>query len=95
MADISKIKVNNTTYDLKDAGAARTSHVHAASDITSGTIDAARLPVMGGATVNEDGTAGLVPAPSAMQNFNFLRGDGTWNPAVTAMTNTQIDAICV
>lgn len=27
------------------------------------------------------GTKGMVPAPSATDNVNFLRGDGTWQPA--------------
>jgi hypothetical protein len=33
---------------------------------------------MQGATEEENGTMGLVPAPSAGDNSKFLRGDGTW-----------------
>lgn len=33
-----------------------------------------------GATEDEDGTAGLVPAPKAEDREKFLRGDGTWQP---------------
>lgn len=36
---------------------------------------------MAGATVNNDGSAGLVPAPSAGDQNKFLRGDGTWQEA--------------
>ena len=54
------------------------SHKHAASDVTSGTIAQARLPVVG------QGRAGIAPAPTAAQSGAFLRGDGTWeNPAAT------------
>ena len=35
MADIKKIKVGNTTYDIKDATAARSSHTHSFDTITS------------------------------------------------------------
>lgn len=28
MAEITKIKLSNTAYDIKDAGAARTNHTH-------------------------------------------------------------------
>ena len=31
-----------------------------------------------GATATEDGTQGLVPAPVAGQNLNFLQGSGGW-----------------
>ena len=38
------------------------------------------VPVMGGADLlnTTDGTAGLAPAPSAANEFNFLRGDATY-----------------
>lgn len=39
MAEIKQIKINETTYDV-----GVNSHTHAAGDITSGTIAAARLP---------------------------------------------------
>lgn len=35
MADVSKIKLGDTTYNIKDAGAARTSHTHDTSIATS------------------------------------------------------------
>lgn len=37
--------------------------------------------VMEGATADEDGLSGLVPAPAAGDNNKFLRGDGTWAEA--------------
>lgn len=38
---------------------------------------------MTGATAEEDGAAGLVPAPQSADRFLYLRGDATWaNPVV-------------
>jgi hypothetical protein len=48
-----------------------TAHVHAGSDITTGTVAAARLPTFGAAA------AGIVPQ-SGGGTANFLRADGTW-----------------
>ena len=54
------------------------------------------LPDMGGATTQEAGTKGFVPAPSAGDNEKFLRGDGTWQdipnelPAVTSSDNGKV-----
>lgn len=36
------------------------------------------VDTMEGATTSAAGTRGLVPAPAAGDNLNFLRGDGTW-----------------
>jgi len=49
----------------------------AASKITSGEFDAARLPVMVGDS-GSGGTRGAVPAPATGDATKFLRGDGTW-----------------
>ena len=54
------------------------------------------IPDMGGATPQEAGTKGFVPAPSAGDNEKFLRGDGTWQntpnelPAVTSSDNGKV-----
>lgn len=45
MSTISKIKIGNTTYNLKDANAAASTHTHSANDITSDT-----LPIANGGT---------------------------------------------
>jgi hypothetical protein len=58
-------------------------HEHSANDITSDTLDAARLPTMVGATSGDAGTKGAVPAPSAGEEALFLRGDGTWASTTT------------
>lgn len=42
------------------------------------------VATMGAATASAAGTNGLVPAPQAGDNTNFLRGDGTWAEALTA-----------
>lgn len=58
---------------------AASGHKHAASDITSGIVNAARLPVVG------QGKAGIAPAPTAAQSASYLRGDGSWaDPAAAS-----------
>ena len=47
------------------------------SNIASGTVPVARLPVMGGDS-GAGGTAGLVPAPAAGDATKVLSGAGTW-----------------
>ena len=43
-----------------------------------------------GASETDDGTSGLVPAPTAGQHILFLRGDGTWaNPVAGIDTAVQ------
>ena len=50
-------------------------------------IFAAINEVFKGATAEENGTTGLVPAPTAGQENLFLRGDGTWaNPVESVST---------
>jgi predicted RNA-binding protein associated with RNAse of E/G family len=59
------------TLTASDVGAAATSHEHAASAITSGTLDGDRLPAMSAAK------AGAVPA-TGTPSGKFLRDDATW-----------------
>ncbi len=51
------------------------------SQITTGTMAVARLPVMGGASSIAGGTAGAVPAPAAGDDQKVLYGDGTYRVA--------------
>lgn len=44
----------------------------------SGQRSVGTLGPFTGATANDDGTDGLVPAPDAGDNMYFLRGDGEW-----------------
>lgn len=46
--------------------------------LTPSDIGAAPATVFEGATSNDDGVQGLVPAPSAGEEGLFLRGDGAW-----------------
>lgn len=46
-----------------------------------GTVAAAYLGVMTGATALAVGTKGAAPAPGAGDYEKFLRGDATWQPA--------------
>ena len=67
--------VANLTSDL--AAKAAVVHTHAASDIASGTLAAARLPVMGASGASH--AAGAVPDPGATAGTTkYLREDGTW-----------------
>lgn len=54
--------------------------------LTSGTVNAARLPTFGAAA------AGIVPA-SGGGTTNFLRADGTWAGAAASGANTDITAL--
>lgn len=48
-------------------------------------------PAMSGATVSQDGKAGIVPQPRVADRLKFLRGDGTWQVAgeVTGVKGLQ------
>ena len=47
---------------------------------------------MTGATSSTAGAAGLVPAPAAGDNTEFVRGDGTWaTPDAPIITMTDTD----
>ena len=48
-----------------------------------GTIPTGRYKTMVGANGTNAGTTGAVPAPTATDNTKFLRGDGTWEDALT------------
>ena len=52
----------------------------------NGNIPLTRLTEMVGATSNQAGTAGLVPAPAASDVEKFLRGDGHWVKAAVPMS---------
>lgn len=47
-----------------------------------------RTEDMQGATASEDGEAGVVPAPTSEEKDLFLRGDGRWAEAGSAVTIT-------
>ena len=50
---------------------------------------------MTGATLQADGTSGLVPAPLIADKDKFLKGDGTWNTinALPSSTSTDSDKV--
>ena len=64
-------------------GAAASSHSHAATDITSGTMNSARLPVV---TVNKGGTG-----RSTLTSGYFLRGNGTSAITMSSVATVQED----
>lgn len=64
---------------------------------TSTVVDAnTTYGAMVGANISTAGAAGLVPAPAAGKQTNFLRGDGTWavpaNATYSDMTGASSDA---
>lgn len=52
-------------------------------DFVNTTVATSRLEPVTGATSGSAGLKGLVPAPAAGQQSRFLRGDGTWQAAIT------------
>lgn len=52
---------------------------------------------MTGATANAAGAAGLVPAPAAGKNVQYLKGDGTWDsPGLSELGLSVVNGkICV
>lgn len=78
------------TLQTDVAGKANTAHNHAAVDITSGELVAARYVDMVGDT-GSGGTKGAVPAPTTGDATKFLKGDGTWAaPTPGAFTDTDV-----
>ena len=53
------------------------------ADSTSGTKVVKSTDVMVGASSSAAGASGLVPSPSAGEQAEYLRGDGTWNAVKT------------
>ena len=57
------------------------------------------ISLFNGATAEAAGTSGLVPAPSAGDQDNYLKGDGTWANPVAAVTvdldnlKTRVDTL--
>ena len=49
-------------------------------------LDKIKAMVFGGATGSAAGASGLVPAPAAGKNVQYLKGDGTWDsPAASEL----------
>ena len=92
MAEIKQIRVGETTYDI-----GVNSHTHAAGDITSGTIAAARLPAASGSA------AGITIVYPAASCTTFSSDSGTVTPlavqkgakmfAITRPTSSTVNAI--
>lgn len=74
-------KINNTNLSYSNVGAAAASHTHAATDITSGTLDGDRL---GAPTATKRGGVKATGTPSN----KFYRDDDTWAtpPGATVFT---------
>ncbi len=83
-SEIAKIK-NGTTVVPKATSAANVNGYTVATSVPAGAkFTDTTYSDMKGATGSAAGTHGLVPAPAAGKNGQFLRGDGTWaNPANT------------
>ena len=59
--------------------------------VVSSIEDAVKISNFVGATISSNGVAGLVPAPKAVENKNFLKGNGTWSPLTIAdILNLQL-----
>lgn len=77
-SEIAKIK-NGTTVVPKATSAANVNGHTVATDVPAGAkFTDTTYSDMKGATGSAAGTHGLVPAPAAGKQGQFLRGDGTW-----------------
>jgi len=74
--------VNDAKLKLKLGSAEAVDTGFTANADTDATIE---IPVMSGATSLEAGGEGLVPAPTTSDKDKFLKGDGTWGEAASAV----------
>ena len=84
----TKVKTVQTAVSDPSASGTSVTFIKTISQDANGVITPAKATVstMGAATSSADGTAGLVPKPSAGDHTKFLRGSAVWN-TVSDMMN--------
>lgn len=87
------LKASDVTAARAALGVPATAHNHSGTDITSGTIAAARLGVMSAASSGSAGASGAVPQPAAGDHIRYLRGDGTFGGVFTRSFTSAQQAI--
>ena len=78
MADISKITVGSTTYNVKDAGASRSGHTHATSIASSSATNQITLSASTKYAITAGGTSYVFTTPA---------DTNTWRPIGTGATD--------
>lgn len=78
MADISKITIGSTTYDVKDAGASRSGHTHTTSIASSSATNQITLSASTKYAITAGGTSYVFTTPA---------DTNTWRPIGTGATD--------
>ena len=93
---VTSAKIADGTIDEADLAPDAVTAAKLAPDVAgtgltqNETTGALEVPVFTGATLEADGTAGLVPQPGTDDVEKFLKGDGTWGTLTSNVTADNV-----